>query len=560
MAGMVVQHNLNAVNAQNKLNTNVTGTKKSTEKLSSGLKINRAGDNAAGLAISEKMRAQTRGLKQATNNANDGISLIQTAEGGLNETHAILQRMRELAVQSANGTYQNTTDREAMSLEVERLKSEVDRISEATEYNGIKLLDGSLDGVSTGSTTAGPRFGSYLTAQTAAGATAGADLIDTNTSLEGSTITSSIDGVSVALKDTATQGGESAEWNAAGTELTLNLVKGSTYTQSDIDDLIKNAKQADGAAQTGARPEVDFKLKNGVFAFDGDETFKTSAGKLASSSTGAGTDITAAFGVQTGVATDGYATQIKLTANNYGKDVRKIKIVSDVEAGKENVERTAAGNENLGIKDGEFTLHLSTGKEYSKEDIEKLLKEAGLDYTVDLEDNTPASGDTNKLFISKKSTTGVTLDLGTVTGAGVGADKGLGSGDGLVFQIGANGVEDQRVTLNVKAMSSTALGIGGVSVALQDDANKAITSVDDAINKVSMQRADLGALQNRLEYTVNNLTTTNENLTAAESQIRDTDMAEEMISYTKYNILQQAAQAMLAQANQAPQAVLQLLG
>ena len=143
---MVVQHNLNAINANNKMNMNVSGTKKSTEKLSSGLQINRAGDNAAGLAISEKMRSQIRGLSQATKNANDGISLIQTAEGGLNETHAILQRMRELAVQSANGTYQDDTDREAIQLEVDALKSEIDRIASSTEYNGMKLLDGSLGG------------------------------------------------------------------------------------------------------------------------------------------------------------------------------------------------------------------------------------------------------------------------------------------------------------------------------------------------------------------------------------------------------------------------------
>jgi len=149
---------------------------------------------------------------------------------------------------------------------------------------------------------------------------------------------------------------------------------------------------------------------------------------------------------------------------------------------------------------------------------------------------------------------------GTIAGKGLGADKSTGTGEGLVFQIGANGVEDQRITLNVKDMSSTALGVAGVSVALRDEANAAIDIVDKAVNAVSMQRAGLGAMQNRLEHTANNLTTTNENLTAAEAAIRDTDMATEMINYTKFNILQQSAQAMLAQANQAPQSVLQLLG
>ena len=166
MAGMVVQHNLNAINANNKMNINVSGTKKATEKLSSGYQINRAGDNAAGLAISEKMRSQIRGLSQATKNANDGISLIQTAEGGLNETHSILQRMRELAVQSANGTYQDDTDREAIQLEVDALKSEIDRIASSTEYNGMKLLDGSLGGTTTGTTDFGARYGVLISANT----------------------------------------------------------------------------------------------------------------------------------------------------------------------------------------------------------------------------------------------------------------------------------------------------------------------------------------------------------------------------------------------------------
>ncbi|MDR0804421.1 MAG: flagellar hook protein, partial [Oscillospiraceae bacterium] len=156
---MAIAHNLSAINANNVNTRNITGQKKSMEKLSSGYKINRAGDNAAGLAISEKLRSQTRGLKQATNNANDGISLIQTAEGGLNETHAILQRIRELSVQSANGTYQDDTDREAMQLEVDALGSEIDRISTSTEYNKIKLLDGSLSGTPNQTSTYGAAYG-----------------------------------------------------------------------------------------------------------------------------------------------------------------------------------------------------------------------------------------------------------------------------------------------------------------------------------------------------------------------------------------------------------------
>lgn len=560
MAGMVVQHNLNAINANNKMNINVSGTKKATEKLSSGYQINRAGDNAAGLAISEKMRSQIRGLSQATKNANDGISLIQTAEGGLNETHSILQRMRELAVQSANGTYQDDTDREAIQLEVDALKSEIDRIASSTEYNGMKLLDGSLGGTTTGTTDFGARYGVLISANTVVdGAN---NKLKENLSLEGATLTSSVNGVTVTLADTASGvGGENAQWGAAGTTLTINLKAGQSYSQSQINDLIKNATMAKadaaGTPQASTPADVELKLKSGVFTFQKAETFKTSAGVRAASDD---TDLVE-YLINGTDQNDGYADTIKFTSNNYGEDTRKLKIATDVAAGKEWVATTTANNEGTGIKDGEFTLHLATGVEYTEEDIQNLLKQAGLDYTVTLTDSKTPDGD--KSFYAQKvvaEADATAIEIGkTTAGAGLGSDKLTGTGKGLTFQIGANGVEDQRVTLSVGDMSSTSIGVGGADVSTQDAANKAIDMVDAAVKTVSMQRAGLGALQNRLEYTVNNLTTTNENLTAAESQIRDTDMATEMINYTKNNILQQASQAMLAQANQQPQAILQLL-
>lgn len=560
MAGMVVQHNLNAINANNKMNINVSGTKKATEKLSSGYQINRAGDNAAGLAISEKMRSQIRGLSQATKNANDGISLIQTAEGGLNETHSILQRMRELAVQSANGTYQDDTDREAIQLEVDALKSEIDRIASSTEYNGMKLLDGSLGGTTTGTTDFGARYGVLISANTVVdGAN---NKLKENLSLEGATLTSSVNGVTVTLADTASGvGGENAQWDAAGTTLTINLKAGQSYSQSQINDLIKNATMAKadaaGTPQASTPADVELKLKSGVFTFQKAETFKTSAGVRAASDD---TDLVE-YLINGTDQNDGYADTIKFTSNNYGEDTRKLKIATDVAAGKEWVATTTANNEGTGIKDGEFTLHLATGVEYTEEDIQNLLKQAGLAYTVTLTDSKTPDGD--KSFYAQKvvaEADATAIEIGkTTAGAGLGSDKLTGTGKGLTFQIGANGVEDQRVTLSVGDMSSTSIGVGGADVSTQDAANKAIDMVDAAVKTVSMQRAGLGALQNRLEYTVNNLTTTNENLTAAESQIRDTDMATEMINYTKNNILQQASQAMLAQANQQPQAILQLL-
>ena len=543
MAGMVVQHNLNAINANNKMNMNVSGTKKSTEKLSSGLQINRAGDNAAGLAISEKMRSQIRGLSQATKNANDGISLIQTAEGGLNETHAILQRMRELAVQSANGTYQDDTDREAIQLEVDALKSEIDRIASSTEYNGMKLLDGSLGG-SQGTTEFGAKYGVVSA---------------TDTDLKGATITSNIAGVTVTTAYEASgNGGENALWSADGKNLTLNLVSGQTYTQKDIDNLIANATQSKDGGQTQAPSEVSVKLANGVMtASKAGATTATKAGLRAT-----GTDATNILKLvgDAKSGAHGSSDSITFTANTYGTSLdtgmaSKITVATDVAPGKENVVVSKAADVAGGTA-AEITLHLSTGKDYTEKDIENILKEAGYDYSVKLTDSKNTDGDADgHIYFNVKGTAEVAI----TDGAGVGKDSVPNNGKGLTFQIGANGVEDQRVTLNVNDMSSSAIGVVNADVSTQDAANQAIEMVDSAVKTVSMQRAGLGALQNRLEYTVNNLTTTNENLTAAESQIRDTDMASEMINYTKFNILQQASQAMLAQANQQPQAVLQLL-
>ncbi|MCM1299746.1 MAG: flagellar hook protein [[Eubacterium] siraeum] len=548
MAGLVVQHNLSALNANNKMNTNVVGLKKATEKLSSGYQINRAGDNAAGLAISEKMRSQIRGLSQAVKNANDGISLIQTAEGGLNETHSILQRMRELAVQSANGTYQDDTDREAIQLEVDALKSEIDRISTATEYNGMQLLDGSLGG-STSTTAYGAKYGSQATV----------DALNTDVM-----VTSNIKGVIVNIAVGASgKGGENAVWDKTGAAITVNLVEGRTYTDKEIQDLIDNAALNKSAGQEQAPAEIKWSTAAG----------QIKAAEAASSEDGtvAGVRATQEDPVSiVGIVGDttnglhGSSDQIKITANSYGdtKYVEsapaKITIIADRDAGKEGVTVDEGKAFSYGKNGAEVTLHVATGVEYTNRDLEQLLKDEGYDVTVELTDSKDTDGDADGKVYFNKAGTGVGVEL--TNGAGVGKDGVGASGQGLTFQIGANGVEDQRVTLNVDDMSASAIGVANADVSTQAAANKAIEMVDAAVKTVSMQRAALGAMQNRLEYTVNNLTTTGENLTNAESQIRDTDMATEMINYTKFNILQQASQAMLAQANQQPQAVLQLLG
>ena len=526
--GMVVQHNISAMNANEAMRKNVAGLKKQTEKLSTGYNINRAADNAAGLAISEKMRSQIRGLTQASANANDAISLIQTAEGGLQETEDIMQRMRELAVQSANGTYTDE-DREQIQYEVDALKEEVDRISQATEYNEMKLLDGSLDGGAGDTGEYGARYG----------------IKETTGTLTDALITSDTKGASIDVKVGATKDGESAIWDDDGKVLTLNLVDGKVYSQDEIDDLIKNA---DTTKAGGKVAEIAVKLNNGVTG-------------AAAASTGTATEEGVRATKSSSLSTlrndpaNGYADTITFTSNSYGKDTRKITISVDAGAGKEYVERTKANNEDKGTKDGEFTIHLSTGVEYTEGDIEKMLAKEGLDYSIDLTDATDPDGDK----IAKFDKAGK-VDTTLAGGKGVGKDEFQSSGKGLTFQIGANGVEDQRLTVNVGDMSSKALGVSGISVAKQDDANAAINKIDDAIKSVSTQRAKLGAVQNRLEHTVNSLNTANENMTASESQIRDTDMAAEMIKYTKSNILQQASQSMLAQANQQPQGVLQLLG
>lgn len=405
----------------------------------------------------------------------------------------------------------------------------------------MKLLDGSLGGAQN-ATEFGAKYGVVNA---------------THADLKGATLTSNIAGVKVTTAHVASgKGGENAIWDKTGKELTLNLVEGQTYTQKDIDNLIANATQSKGAGQEQAPADISLKLANGVMtAANEASTDVTVAGLRATSGA---VDVSSLVGNGTNGA-HGSSDTINFTANTYGKAAdaanvghvaTKITIATDVGAGKESV--TLADT----AKPAEITLHLSTGVEYTEKDIANILKEAGYDYSVQLTDAKDTDGDADgKIYFNVNGT----KEVAVTDGAGVGRDSIDGSGKGLTFQIGANGVEDQRVTLNVNDMSSSAIGVVNADVSTQDAANKAIEMVDSAVKTVSMQRAGLGALQNRLEYTVNNLTTTNENLTAAESQIRDTDMASEMISYTKFNILQQASQAMLAQANQQPQAVLQLL-
>lgn len=365
------------------------------EKLSSGLRINRAGDDAAGLAISEKMRGQIRGLDQASRNSQDGISLIQTAEGALNETHSILQRMRELSVQSSNDT--NTSDdRAELQKEVQQLKDEVDRIANNTEFNTKKLLNG--------------------------------DLSSSAYKEESATVVSKTGDFSAVIATSATLADGDA--TNAGVVLTDNsyVVKITKYDANN-------------------------------------DTFSYTLTDEATGTTGAETALSAA----------------------------------------------GAGTETLAI--------------------------TGSGISVDFDRGAVKVGDSFTVVTRKEELSGSSKEAS--------------------FQIGAN--SNQTLSVGVNSMKTADLHINNVDVSTSERATAAISTLDDAIKNVSAERAKLGAAQNRLEHTINNLGTSAENLTAAESRIRDVDMAKEMMNQTKNSILSQAAQAMLAQANQQPQGVLQLL-
>ena len=498
---MRIQHNIAALNANRMLGNNNNAVSKNLEKLSSGYKINRAGDDAAGLAISEKMRGQIRGLDQAANNANDGISLVQTAEGALNETASILQRMKELATQSSNGTYQNAVDRENISKEVDSLQKEIDRISTSTNFNKINLLDGSLD-----------QAGGF-----ASGAVNGGNSL-TMTGLPSGSTVKFVSAVGIAATDHTT--GASANWDEATKTFTVTLKSTDAaaivdYTAADIQKAMNDA----------GGPTVTVKA-------DAADVFKSAA-----------QDVTTGTSLGNLTTTDATNAVVKGIADpTYKIDVTK--------AGATGVKTIVFGTDNtkygasLNSTTGALAINLDSAKNYTAEDINKLVKSIGVE---------------GLSFNFAGEATGTTISAGYGVATTVTDGKGVLGGKGLTLQIGANGTSDQQVSLNVGDMSSKGLGIDKVSVATQDDAKASIATIDDAINKVSGTRADLGALQNRLEHTVSNLGVTSENLTSAESRIRDVDMAKEMMDMTKNNVLAQAAQSMLAQANQQPQNVLKLL-
>ncbi|MHB1255828.1 MAG: flagellin N-terminal helical domain-containing protein [Dethiobacteraceae bacterium] len=545
---MRINTNISAMNAHRQLGIASTRGASSMERLSSGLRINRAGDDAAGLSISEKMRAQVRGLNQGARNAQDGISLIQTAESALNESHDILQRIRELAAQSANGT--NTAeDRAAMQGEVAQLKSELDRIGNTTEFNTKTLLNGSLQaaGAAVGQdTTTGATVGRQAaavltgTATMAGTAVVGADFTAETLTVDGVSIRVDWQNLTTAERDTIQVGtatGSSAAQRNAAKDLIV-----STINQA-INESGQNVAPITGHVATGG----NLVLTSGSEGVN--SVIRTAAttqvlGKVmgAAGTTGAtGTSIYNGLTVAGGTSFFANIGDVQFnvtTPATPGGDI----------AGGTTAMSTAAttlqSSINTAISDYNTSAGATAGTPGFIEAVTVNALEDGRFQVI--------SG-SGPISFSDRLGGSAVRDLGLTQAQ----SEAAGSG-GMTLQIGAN--RGQSMTFGIKDMRTAALGIASVDVSTQAGASNAISSLDGAIRSVSEQRSSLGAAQNRLEHTIRNLDTSKENLQASEARIRDVDMAAEMMEFTKNNILQQAATAMLAQANMAPQAVLQLLG
>ena len=472
---MVVQHNLQAMNANRMLNITTGSQSKSAEKLSSGYRINRAADDAAGLSISEKMRKQIRGLDQASTNAEDGVSAVQTAEGALTEVHSMLQRMNELAVQASNGT-NSQTDRDAIQSEIEQLTTEIDRVAETTKFNETYLLKGDADGATK-------------------------DVY--------------MKGHDAGLKGTLTDGATSATFKVAagaldaGKKVTIGgkeYTIGSTKAEAD-----KLADDVDAAATAGT--------KNMKLTIDGAEyTCKYDAGGNSWLDKDGQTvaDIKAKIKNGSTVEYDGKSLTVMNDKDTDGVDDSDSSVISAAKAVTLMTAELTTAN-NIGATKTAATITAAAGGYTS---------DAGIEFTIG------------------KGTAEVAEKLN------------------FNLHVGSDADMTNKINVNIETMNSSYLGIKGLNVS--DDtgvaATYAVDAIADALQKVSDQRSSLGAVQNRLEHTIANLDNVVENTTSAESRIRDVDMAEEMVEYSKNNILAQAGQSMLAQANQATQGVLSLLG
>ena len=524
---MVVQHNMSAMNANRMLSGVSSAQSKSTEKLSSGYRINRAADDAAGLSISEKMRGQIRGLNQASTNAQDGISLIQTAEGALNESHSILQRMRELSVQAANGT-ETDDDREAVQNEIEQLQSELTRISDTTEFNTMKLLDGSQSGSKVQASVSKSAESNLktvdATAQVNKMANAVTEVGDTGSKLSVTVLDKN--GNSSTTSVTVDYDKTSGKYSVNGKELTTKEAGAAAATAP-----VSGKAFAEALSNTDLANSYDITADaNGKLVFTAKEKGATADAILVSQNGGNAE----ALAKDNGTGTDEY----QQIAGGIG-----------VYDGNGNIE------DKIFTVNGEKFLYVTDpaklGDDYKDVNYVKVTGTG-----AQAKDGSDAK--TMAALIKSKTGIEAEADANAKTTLNL-KPSATATGKGIELQIGAN--EGQTMNFTLDDMSADALGVGSGSVDLstQDKAKTATTTIDAAIKKVSKARGQMGAVQNRLEHTINNLDTASENLQTAESRIRDTDMAEEMVNYSKNSILAQAGQSMLAQANQANQGVLTLL-
>lgn len=629
---MVVQHNIPAMNANRLYGINNSGLSKSLEKLSSGYAINRAGDNAAGLAVSEKMRSQIAGLTQGVKNAEDGISMIQTFEGALTETDSILQRMKTLATQAANGTYQNEVDREAIQLEFNQLNDELDQIAD-TDFNGVVALNGGQ--MADGTKAVDGKFD--YTKRTARELVASDvnkldyqtfdDTDATNGVTTADTVWNTISGNTWDRKDpTKSNGPDSVDvtlqYNSANK--TWEAISASNGAQVGAFEVTNDGTKNGGFVLTDGTNTIANVVIDESKLVNGDTitlTLKNPANSTAAPKN-AGSEIIDSSIVEGGGSDDIKANDINLTAAvgtlddaDMTKSISKIYDALDGATleftyAKDDA-KTDGSNFSLTLSDGTkldgttYAAQADGLKASLADGTEFWVKADGAGvWTISTVNADGDAADTTLLTLTPTADSDDSTTTGTITwkigveheaydtgkvpsvevknssasdvskaNAYSQASAPLTYTDNLTLQAGArtkdavnftfkyssSGIGDLTANLNCSSRTD-GLGTADLSLLTQEDANYAIDRIDNAINKVSMVRATFGAVQNRLEHKIDNMNVTNENITAAESRIRDTDMATEMTNFTKNQILSQASQAMLAQANQLPQGVLQLLG
>ncbi len=585
---MRIQHNIAAMNAYRNYNLNTSAVSKNLEKLSSGYKINRAGDDAAGLAISEKMRAQITGLDAASKNVKDGISLVKTAEGAMQEVQDMLNRMVSLATQSANGTYQDAVDRENLQAEVDQLRSEINRIADSANFNGIKLLDGSLaekvaatkiDVVGPGLTTTKSEGakGKYTssTAMTQADfnkKVGDGDTFEYTVSLADGTSKT----VKLTLEHNAT---EKKNYLVAedGTKYNVGITTSAAITVT-IEELGDAFAKELGKSAIGKDYNISVGKTTGKLTLEAKEE-GTAASKV--------TAFDFAYTISGTRKAVGMSVKVDTVALDEGRELSADDITEYDGTNLEDAMFTINGHKFVLLSD---TLSGKDGANVTGTDDDLALK-AGMNIPSDvtvliggrggLKAGAAAgaapgannSNDPNGNFeqnikkIAEVTGLNVTDAVDEATATGVGPGEGIRltlgkgtTGKGLMLQIGDTSDPYNQLKVNIGDIHTKALGLDKISIGTQKGAQDAIDVIKNAINSVSSIRGTLGATQNRLEHTQNNLSVMKENIQDAESTIRDTDVAEEMMAYTKNNILVQSAQAMLAQANQIPQGVLQLLG